>query len=315
MTPEIIGIDVGGTKILGARSDSSLRILQQIVLPTPETYDELLNSVSDVVCRLRQPGTLHLIGVACPGASDPSTGHIHGSNYAALKDKAFRDDLRTRLACDVVLENDANCFALAEATHAGHEDDTLVLGVVISTGIGCGIVNRGQILRGRRGLAGEWAHMAFAGPRTIAPKSCYCGNLDCTELFLNGSALVAGFGEDNGRAVTAEEIGELADRGDCRAQESLGSHAAVAGVALSNLCNFLDPDVLVVGGGLGRRLGGMRLFRDSVAKHLVNVSPRFLEMQLGDLGSVVGSLRLAWERVQKGKVSWPSLDRWGELDR
>jgi fructokinase len=249
-----IGIDLGGTKIEAiALGDDGATLLRRRV-PTPAgDYLAILGAITDLVRsaerELNQPAT---VGIASPGAISPRTGVIKNSNSTVLNGKPLDRDLSDRLGRPVRIENDANCLALSEAVDGAAAGANVVFGVVLGTGVGGGLVVNRQIVAGRNRIAGEWGHNPLPWPRDDERPGppCYCGKSGCIETFLSGPGLARDFRASGGAPLTAEEIAVAASRGDAAAQRCLDRYHHRLARGLATVVNIVDPDVIVLGGGL-----------------------------------------------------------------
>ena len=249
-----IGIDVGGTKIEGiALSDDGRELLRRRV-PTPRgdypaTVEAIAGLVQELEGATRLSGT---VGLGIPGAPSPETGLIKNANSTWLNGRPFSRDLEARLGRAVRVANDANCFALSEATDGAGAGADVVFGVILGTGTGGGIVVLGQVLTGPNAIAGEWGHNPLPWPSDDERPgpSCYCGRSGCIESFLSGPALSADFERRTGHGLTAEEIVARAAAGDAHAAAALDRYEGRLARGLAAIVNVLDPDVIVLGGGM-----------------------------------------------------------------
>jgi fructokinase len=213
-----IGVDLGGTKIEAVALAPDGRELGRVRVPTPRRdYDGTLAAIADLVRRLEQAhGGPASIGIGIPGAISPATGLVKNANSTWLIGRAFDDDLARRLRRPVRMANDANCFALSEATDGAGAGAAVVFGVIIGTGVGGGVVVGGRLVEGAHRIAGEWGHNPLPWPRDEerpGPR-CYCGRHGCIETFLSGPGLAHDFAEVTGRALDAEQIADAATAGD-----------------------------------------------------------------------------------------------------
>ena len=249
-----IGIDLGGTKIEVIALDPHGATLVRYRLPTPAgDYLAILDTIAELV-RYAERDTAGegTIGIASPGAESKITGLMKNSNSTILNGKPLREDLVRRLQRPVRIANDANCFALSEAIDGAAAEADTVFGVILGTGVGGGIVTAKTIITGRNGIAGEWGHnpLPWPAPSDQLGRDCYCGKTDCIECFLSGSGLVADYTSNAKRAVTAREIAALADAGDAQANQCIQTYKGRLARSLAAVINVLDPDVIVLGGGL-----------------------------------------------------------------
>jgi fructokinase len=296
-----IGIDLGGTKIEGIAiaDDGSERVRRRIAAPRGD-YSATLTAVVDLVHDIeRACGSRASVGVGIPGTLSPVTGLVKNANSTWLIGRPLADDLPRRLERPVRFANDANCFALSEATDGAAAGASIVFGVIIGTGTGGGVVVNGQVVTGANAVAGEWGHNPLPAPRDDerpGPR-CYCGRSGCIEMFLSGPALARDFALRGGVDLTAAQIAERATNGDADAAAALDRYAERMARALGTIINVLDPNVIVLGGGLSNisslyervpQLWAPYVFSDHVATRLVRA-------QHGDSSGVRGAAWL-WER-------------------
>lgn len=295
------GIDLGGTKIEGAvlesREKPKVLVRQRVATEAHLGYDHILNQVSKLVDQLKAETGLQpvQIGIGHPGTIDPQTGVIKNSNTLALMGKQFDKDLAKKIGVPARLANDANCFAVAEALMGAVPekvpDAEVVFGVILGTGVGGGLVVRGKVIHGRQGIAGEWGHNFLdesGGP-------CYCGRSGCVENVFSGPALERYYTSLTGRSVRLPEVVRLAEAGtDPAATATLDRLVQYFGKAIAVVINIVDPDAIVLGGGVGNI---DRLYTDGVAearKYLFNtrIDTVFLKPRLGDSAGVFGAALL-----------------------
>jgi len=253
-----LGIDLGGTKIeLIALDENGTTLLRRRV-PTPTgDYVGILNVIAGLVRlaegELGQGGT---VGVGSPGTISTRTGLLKNSNTTVMNGKPLLRDLEEKLGRPVRLENDANCFALSEAVDGAAAGAHAVFGVIVGTGVGGGIVIDKQVLAGRNRIAGEWGHnpLPWATECELPGAPCYCGKLGCVETFLSGAGLVRDYHSRTGKQLPAHEIALAADAGDKGAQASLNVYQDRLARSLAVVINLVDPDVIVLGGGLSNMM-------------------------------------------------------------
>ena len=245
-----IGIDLGGTKTEGIVLDEAGAVLlrERRATPVADGYDAILANIAELVRFLeRSAGANCRVGIGTPGALSAATGLLKNSNTTCLNGKPLLDDLQQRLARPVRIANDANCFALSEARDGAARGANVVFGVILGTGVGGGIVVRGELVQGLQHIAGEWGHNVLEpdGPR------CYCGKRGCVETFLSGPAFVDGYNTAQGTSLaSAADIAARAAAGEAAAGVALARYLERFGRALSVVVNILDPDVIVLGGGM-----------------------------------------------------------------
>ena len=249
-----IGIDLGGTKTEGIVLDAGGAVRAQRRIPSPrEDYEATLNTLSGMVADLEiECGERCTIGIGMPGAISPATGLVKNANSTWLNGRPFRADIENRLGREVRLANDADCFALSEATDGAGSGLTTVFGVIIGTGTGGGIVHEGKLLAGPNAIAGEWGHNPLPWPRSDENPGpeCYCGRLGCIETWTSGPGLSAAFARKTGRYMTAKDIAAAAQAGDADANKAIRSYADRLARSLASVINILDPDMVVLGGGM-----------------------------------------------------------------
>lgn len=247
-----VGVDLGGTKIEIIAIDDDGRTLTRRRKPTPiNDYTAILDCVAGLLAEVEAcTGRTASVGIATPGAVSPQTGLLKNSNSTVLNDRPLERDLTERLRRPVRLENDANCFALSEAVDGAAFGAEVVFGVILGTGVGGGIVVQRRLLHGRNMIAGEWGHNPLPWMRgdESPGAACYCGKFGCIETYLSGAGMRREFSA--GVQISAEAIVSAARSGDSQARACLQRYADRLARALASVINVLDPDVVVLGGGL-----------------------------------------------------------------
>lgn len=248
-----LGVDLGGTKIEIIALDES-RELRRTRVSTPRgDYAATLQAVVDLVhATERELGERASVGIGTPGAVSPATGLLRNSNSTWLNGRPLLHDLIRLLDRDVHVENDANCFALSEATDGAGASYRVVFGAILGTGVGAGIVVDGKPLSGPNRVSGEWGHNPLPWPRTEEHPGpeCYCGRRGCIETFLSGPALSRDHAQRTGLALAPEEIVAAASQGEECSVASLERYEDRLARALAHVINLLDPDAIVLGGGM-----------------------------------------------------------------
>jgi len=261
-----IGVDFGGTKIEAAALDAEGRFQARVRVPTPADYADRLAATRDVVAEAeRQAGaSARRIGVGGPGSPNPATGLMRNSNSTVLNGQPFPADLERVLGRAVRYANDANCLALSEATDGAAAEAGVVFAVIVGTGCGGGITVDRRLVDGRNLVAGEWGHtpLPWATPDEHPGPKCWCGRRGCLELWLSGT----GFANLTGRG--AEEVSAAADTGDGAAIALLDVYADRMARALGVVVDLLDPDMIVLGGGMSNIARLYEVLPHSVAKHV-----------------------------------------------
>ncbi|PLA74745.1 transcriptional regulator [Hydrogenovibrio sp. SC-1] len=248
-----VGIDLGGTKIEVAVLDDENQLVFRQRVATPQgDYEATCGAIVGLVRQVQQQfGHFSGLGVAIPGAISKKTGLIKNANSTCLIGRDLQADLQAALNMKVALANDANCLALSEASDGAAAGEDVVFAVIVGTGCGGGLVVNGQVINGINAIAGEWGHnpMPWLDSAERHP-DCYCGLKGCIETFLSGPALSSHFLEKTDRCVTAKQLAEQAKQGDEAAQAMLETYANWMAKALASVINVVDPDVIVLGGGL-----------------------------------------------------------------
>lgn len=251
-----IGIDLGGTKIEGIALDDQGVERARIRIPTPQgDYPGTVKAVADLVRQLDDNGNAS-IGVGIPGTISPATGLVKNANSVCLIGQALDKDLEETIGRPVRLANDANCFTVSEAHDGAAQGAHVAFGVIIGTGVGGGIAIDGRAVVGANAIAGEWGHNPLPWPQVLDGRderpgpACYCGLNGCIETFLSGPGLTRDFLAHTGEDLTGEAIARRAQDGDAAADAALKRYEHRLARALASIINVLDPDVIVLGGGL-----------------------------------------------------------------
>ena len=296
------GVDLGGTKVEAVvlqELNGEISVIERHRVPTEAQfgYDHILHQIKSLIDELKlrtglQPGT---IGFGTPGALDPITNQLKNSNTVCLNGKPLRDDLKGLLGVGIKMANDANCFALAE-TKMGvvkkkMPDANVVFGVIMGTGVGGGIVINGQVINGRQGIGGEWGHNYLDS----SGGECYCGKSGCVERVISGTALEKYYKEKSGLQKRLKNIVEAYRKNeDLIATQTMERLFTMFGKGISAVINILDPDVIVLGGGLGNIDELYSLGVKEVEKYIFNLRLEtvFLKPELGDSAGVFGAALL-----------------------
>lgn len=249
-----IGIDLGGTKIEGiVLSDDGGEVARRRI-PTPAgTYDDILLAIRDLVVGLeRQAGTSCSVGVGTPGAISPATGLVKNANSTRLIGHPLDRDLEHLLERPVRVANDANCFAVSEATDGAAAGADVVFGVILGTGVGAGLVVGGRPVTGAQAIAGEWGHNPLPAPYDDERPGplCYCGRHGCIETWLSGPSLARQYEALCGHRLDASALAQAADAGDATAKSLIERYCHRLARSLGTVINLLDPDAIVLGGGV-----------------------------------------------------------------
>ena len=291
-----IGIDLGGTKIEGIALDDRGNELFRQRISTPRDYHATVEAISELVQQIEtETGNSGTVGIGIPGTISPATGLVKNANSTWLIGQPLTEALQDRLKREVRIANDANCFAVSEATDGAARDAHVVFGVIIGTGVGGGICVDRRPLVGVNAIGGEWGHnpLPWARNDERPGPACYCGHSGCIETFCSGPGFVRDYQQQGGKADTGAEIVSLAQQGDGLAEQALQRYEDRLARALSHLINILDPDVIVLGGGMSNvdRLYDSvpRIWNDYVFSDRVDT--RLVKNKFGDSSGVRGA---AW---------------------
>ena len=286
-----LGIDLGGSKIEGVILDASHKQLFRERVPTEQEggYRQILENLRTLYHNMRRhiADDPHTFGIGTPGAISPRTGLLRNSNTLCLNNMPLKADLENLLGHPIAMQNDANCFAMAEAIDGAGKENDLVFGVIMGTGCGGGIVYKQQIFTGTHAIAGEWGHTSIDpnGPE------CYCGGRGCVETFISGSGLEGHYQRAFGEKFSATEIVQRYRIGDANAIEIMQKFFHYFGQAMANLINVLDPDVVVLGGGLSNVDELYSTGAEEVRKRVFSdyCETPIVKNQLGDSAGVLGA--------------------------
>ncbi len=249
-----IGIDLGGTKIEAAAIDASGEIVFRHRIATPvDDYVAIVTAIRDLVATVEASrGRGATVGIAMPGAISPATGLVKNANSTCLNGRPFDRDVVAALGRPVRFANDANCFALSEAADGAATGAHTVFGAILGTGVGGGIVVAGRLLTGPNAIAGEWGHnpMPWPTPSEWPGLPCFCGRTGCIETLLSGPGLAADHRGSTGEPADGEAIVAAALSGDAKAEATLRRYEERLARALAGVINLLDPEIIVLGGGL-----------------------------------------------------------------
>lgn len=293
------GIDLGGTKIEAVILDSEEqnKIIERQRVPTcsAEGYEKVKSQIVKLVKSLEEKTGLHpsSIGIGTPGRLDPDSQTLKNSNSVCLNGQPVLQDLKDLLKIPIKLENDANCFTVSEANYLAQnsEEINVIFGVILGTGVGGGIVVNGNLISGKHGIGGEWGHNFLDN----SGGNCYCGKVGCVETIISGPALERYYHSLSGQQIGLKEIAELATTGqDENATKTLDRLHHFFGLAFSNILNIIDPDIVVIGGGVGNIDSIYTEGVKHVEKHFFNnrLDTKFVKPHFGDSSGVIGAALL-----------------------
>ena len=286
-----IGIDLGGTKIEGIVLDAGGKELFRKRIETQQEGGvwHILNRIFELYMEMaaRIGDGAHTVGIGTPGAISPLTGLLKNSNTVCLNGQPLKADLEKLLGRRIEVQNDANCFAMAEALHGAGRGKGLVFGVIMGTGCGGGIVHKGQVIVGRQAIAGEWGHMSITPDGPL----CYCGQRGCVETLISGGGVEARYAEKFGVQKTFREIEKDFYAGEPQAVEFMEIFFQHFGRAMANLIDVLDPDVVVLGGGVSKFDALYSRGIEQVAQFVFSDSLEtpIVKHELGDSAGVIGA--------------------------
>lgn len=295
-----IGVDLGGTKIEVAALDGTGAIRARRRCPTPRhDYGATLRAVAELVAGVENAlGRRGTVGVGAPGSISPFSGRMRNANSVWLNGRRLETDLRGVLGRPVRLANDADCFALSEAVDGSGKGARCVFGVIVGTGTGAGVVVDRRLLAGPNGIAGEWGHNPLPWPRAeeLPGPLCYCGKRGCIETFLSGPGLAADYRSATGRTSEPEQIAAAAGAGDPPSAAALSRYEERMARSLASVINILDPDVIVLGGGLSNLARNYQNVPRLIPRYLFSdgASIRLRRPAHGDSSGVRGAAWL-WE--------------------
>ena len=285
-----IGIDLGGTKIEGIVLNDGAEVFRKRIETRQENgYEAILGRIAELyrILVAHISGAPHTFGIGTPGAVSHRTGLLKNSNTVCLNGKPLKADLEQMLSREVVIQNDANCFAMAEALHGAGRGKQLVFGVILGTGCGGGIVYKGEVITGPQSIAGEWGHTS------IDPKGpvCYCGRRGCVETLISGGGAEARYEEQTGKRRRLAHIAADSLAGDLLAVEFMNHYFENFGRALGNVINILDPDVVILGGGVSNMEALYIAGVAAAARHVFSdgFETPVVRHQLGDSAGVLGA--------------------------
>ncbi len=292
------GIDLGGTKIEGVvlKNEAPFDILCRMRVPTEKQkgYDHIIGRIAELIGLMKKEvgASPQYLGMGTPGAYDPISGHHKNSNTTSLNGRPFKADLEKTLGFPTRMANDANCFAIAEAKMGVVPDHLpnaqVVFGVIMGTGVGGGVVVNGKVINGRQGIAGEWGHNHLCD----SGGACYCGKIGCTETIISGPALERYYKSISGKDKKLKDIyQDHLSNSDPNSSKTISRLLDYFGRGMASIINMLDPDAIVLGGGVGNidllYTEGVK----SAEKHVFNpgLDTLFLKPKLGDSAGVFGA--------------------------
>lgn len=295
-----IGVDLGGTKIAAIALDGQGNCLHQLRWSTPAgDYRRTLEAVAGIVQAIEQAtGRQGRVGIGSPGSLSPASGLIRNANSTCLNGNPLQRDIEALLKRPVRLANDADCFALSEASDGAGAGYASVFGVILGTGTGAGIVINGQLLPDANRISGEWGHNPLPWPQAeeMPGDDCYCGKQGCIETFLSGPGLQREYQRLTGERISGETLGERLARQETHAEQAMQHYEDRLARSLASVINILDPQAIILGGGL---CNFARLYRTVPAlwsKYVFSdtVNTRLLAPRHGDSSGVRGAARL-WD--------------------
>ncbi len=294
-----IGVDFGGTKIEAAALDRDGQFLTRVRASNPGRYDPAIKVVCDLVQQVEQQvGGRGTIGIGTPGSISPRTGVMRNANSVYLNGRDFRSDLIAALGREIRVANDANCLALSEVVDGAAAGSKVTFAVIIGTGCGGGLVVNRQLVEGANGVGGEWGHTPLPWPthEEIGTPPCWCGQRGCLETWVSGSGLQRDYARVAGETLDGETIVRNARAGEGQARAALERYVHRLARGLAVICNIVDPDTIVLGGGMSNVSELYERLPDAIRRYVFSDtwSARIVPAKWGDSSGVRGAARL-WE--------------------
>lgn len=292
-----IGIDFGGTKIEAAALDANGELLVRRRVPNPGSYDAALAAVRDLIATIEaQLGTAESIGMGVPGSISPRTGMMRNANTTWLNGRNLRADVTALMQREVHIANDANCLALSEVVDGAAQGSRITVAVILGTGCGGGVVVDGRLVAGEHGIGGEIGHMSLPWPRgsELDAPPCWCGQRGCVELWISGSGLQRDYAAVNDERLAAPAIVAAARAGTPAGKAALDRYIDRLGRTLAMICNLLDPDTIVLGGGMSNVAELYARVPDVIRQYVFSDvwDGKLVPARWGDSSGVRGAARL-----------------------
>ena len=296
-----IGIDLGGTKVEGIRLNDNGQIDKKIRVNTPtNNYDKVIATVCDLINDLQSADRLS-VGIGAPGTLDPQTNFMKNSDSLCINGHPFKKDIEDKLSYSIKVENDANCFALSEAIYGAGKEFKCVFGVILGTGCGGGLVVRKNLVNGPNRISGEWGHNCM--PTSVrnlirSDRKCHCGRINCIETVLSGRGFKQTFTELSGIKMEPEEITKQAELNNTDAKNCIDIYVRQLACCLSTVINTLDPDAIVLGGGLSNIKPIYQIIHNHLPEHVFNdtVQTKVVAASFGDASGARGAACL-WPKT------------------
>ncbi len=294
-----IGIDLGGTKIEMVAVNDSGDVIEKVRVPTPQgDYQGTIEAIAKLIQDFEKASNVRAsVGIGMPGALSRVTGRVKNANSVCLNGMPFKEDIENALERSVRIENDANCFVLSEATDGAAAGASIVFGVILGTGVGGGVVINGKLVSGPNAITGEWGHNPLPWPdeqELVSARTCYCGKRGCIETWLCGEGFRLSYEVLTGLSEPPPKIADRASKGHEAARKALDSYCLRLAKSLATVINLLDPDVIVLGGGLSNidclYSTVPELWRDFVFSD--HVYTKLVRAQYGDASGVRGAVWL-----------------------
>jgi fructokinase len=292
-----IGVDFGGTKIEAAALDEAGEFVARVRAPNPGDYDASIRTVCELVAEVeRQAAASGTIGVGMPGSISPRSGVMRNANTTWLNGRRFREDLMAALGRDIRIANDANCLALSEAVDGAAAGTRVSFSVILGTGCGGGLVVNGRVIEGANGIAGEWGHTPLPWPthEELDASDCWCGQRGCLETWISGSGLQRDYALATAQRQPSEVVIRMARQGDAQARAALDRYVSRLGRGLAAICNIVDPEAIVLGGGLSNVAELYQRLPQVIRAHVFSDvwDAKVVPARWGDSSGVRGAARL-----------------------
>jgi fructokinase len=298
-----IGVDFGGTKIEAAALNEAGDFIARVRRSNPGSYDAAIETICALVAEIESAaGATGTIGIGVPGSVSPRTGVMRNANTVWLNGRQFTEDLSAAINRPIRVANDANCLALSEAVDGAAQGSNVTFAVILGTGCGGGLVVNTKLIEGAHGIAGEWGHVPLpAGADEVDPPPCWCGQRGCIETWVSGRGLERDFRATHGTSLSGEEIVIAMRLGDARARTTFDRYVDRLGRALTILCNIVDPDTIVLGGGLSNVAEIYSAVPSIIRSHVFSDTwdARLVPARWGDSSGVRGAARLWMSKPER----------------
>lgn len=300
-----IGVDFGGTKLEVAALDHQGRFMARRRTPNPGVYELAIEAICDLISDIEaETGKTGTVGVGLPGSVSRRSQTMRNANSTWLNGRSFREDFERALQREIRMANDANCLALSEASDGATQGAEVAFAVILGTGCGGGLTVKGGLVEGFNGIAGEWGHnpLPWANAEEVHGPECWCGKEGCLETWISGPGMARDYRQSTGETLDAAAIAEAARAGDAAAQAAVDRLIDRLGRAIAVVCNIVDPDVIVVGGGLSNIEDIYERAPEIVRRYVFSDAwdAKIVPAKWGDSSGVRGAARLWPVKTETG---------------